>query len=122
MSELRSDDPVVFDAAVVSDLTGHPDDAEFARVIVGRFQQLLPQRVSRIEATLGEAEFTDAMDALLSLKSAAATVGAGELFVISGIVEVHLRRRDFDAAARAAQDLTAAAERADRALSAYLNA
>ncbi|GAA4381973.1 Hpt domain-containing protein [Nocardioides caricicola] len=120
MSELRNEDPIVFDAAVVSNLTGHADDAEFARVFVGRFQRMLPERLRRIDTALAEQELTDAMDAVLSLKSSAGTVGAGELFVIAGVVEVNLRRRDFEAASRAAADLPAAAERADRAFSAYL--
>ncbi|WP_243060669.1 Hpt domain-containing protein [Nocardioides sp. SR21] len=122
MSELRSENPVVFDSAVVSNLTGHADDAEFARVFVGRFQRMLPERVRRIDDALGEQDLTDAMDAVLSLKSAAGTVGAGELFVIAGIVEAQLRRRDFEAATSAAADLPAAAERADQALTAYLGA
>lgn len=122
MSELRSENPVVFDAAVVSNLTGDPDDAEFARVFVGRFQRMLPERVRRIDAALGEQDLTDAMDAVLSLKSASATVGAGELFVIAGVVEAHLRRRDFEAATAAAADLPAAAGRADEAFAAYLSA
>ena len=122
MSELRSDDPVVFDAAVVSSLTGDDEDAEFARVFVGRFQRMLPERLRRIDVALAEQDITDAMDAVLSLKSASGTVGAGELFVIGSVVEAHLRRRDFDAATRAAGDLPAAAVRADRAITAYLGA
>ena len=122
MSELRSDDPVVFDAAVVSSLTGHDEDAEFGRVLVGRFQRMLPERLRRIDAALAEEDLTDAMDAVLSLKSSSGTVGAGELFVIGSLVEAHLRRRDFDAATRAAAELAAAADRADRAITAYLGA
>lgn len=122
MRELRNEDVVVFDAAVVANLTGHDEDAEFARVFVGRFQRMLPERLRRIDAALAEQELSDAMDAVLSLKSAAGTVGAGELFVIAGLVEAHLRRRDFAAATDAAADLPAAAERADRAFTAYLGA
>ncbi len=120
MSELRSDDPLVFDAAVVADLTGHADDSEFAKVFVGRFRTMLPERVSRINAALSDEEFAEAMDAVLSLKGAAGTVGAGELFVLGGLIEVQLKRRDFAGAAQVAEDLPAAAERANDALAAYL--
>lgn len=122
MSELRSDDPLVFDATVVSDLTGHADDAEFAKVFLGRFQKMLPERVRRIDLALADQEFVEAMDAVLSLKGAAGTVGAGELFVLGGLLEGHLKRRDFASAVKVAEDLPGAAERADVALSAYLGA
>lgn len=120
MRELRNEDPIVFDSAVVSSLTGHDDDAEFGRVFVARFQRMLPERLRRIDEALAEQELTDAMDAVLSLKSASGTVGAGELFVIAGVIEANLRRRDFDAASQTAADLPAAAIRADGAFSAYL--
>lgn len=120
MSELRSDDPLVFDAAVVSDLTGHADDAEFAKVFVSRFRNMLPARVTRINVALDEQEFAEAMDAVLSLKGSAGTVGAGELFVLGGLLEGHLKRRDFASAAKVAEDLPAAAERAHSALTIYL--
>jgi HPt (histidine-containing phosphotransfer) domain-containing protein len=120
MSELRSDDPLVFDATVVSDLTGHADDAEFAKVFVGRFNKMLPERVARINTGLADQEFAEAMDAVLSLKGAAGTVGAGELFVLGGLIEAHLKRRDFASAAKVAEDLPGAAERAHHAFTVYL--
>lgn len=120
MSEVRNDDPVVFDASVVSDLTGHSDDQAFAREFVAKFQKMLPARVARIEQALAEQELVDAMDAVLSLKSASGTVGTGELYVLGALLEGHLKRRDFAAATAVAEDLPAAAERADRAISAHL--
>lgn len=121
MSEVRSEDPLVFDASVVTNLTGHADDLEFAQVFVTRFRRMLPERLRRIDEGLAEEEFVDAMDAVLSLKGASGTVGAGELFVLAALVESHLKRRDFAAAATVAGDLPAAADRADRAFAAFLS-
>lgn len=120
MTEVRSEDPLVFDAAVVSNMTGHPDDDSFARQFVSKFRRMLPERVRRINLALDEQEFADAMDAVLSLKGASGTVGAGELFVLGGLIEGHLRRRDFASATGVAADLPAAAARADRAFAAFL--
>ena len=119
---VRSEDPLVFDASVVLSLTGHVDDAEFAQEFVTRFRRMLPERLRRIDESLAEEEFAEAMDSVLSLKGAAGTIGAGELFVISGLLENHLKRRDFAAATTVAEDLPAAAERADRAFAAFLGA
>lgn len=120
MTELRSEDPLIFDATVVSNLTGHADDIAFAQEFVTRFRRLLPERVRRIDAALAEEEFVDAMDAVLSLKGASGTVGAGELFVLAALMEGHLKRRDFAAATTVAADLPAASQRADRAFESFL--
>ena len=120
-SEVRSDDPLIFDATVVTNLTGHADDLEFAQVFVTRFRRMLPERTSRINQALADHELVDAMDAVLSLKGASGTVGAGELFVLAALMEGHLKRRDFDAATTVASDLPAASERADKAFAAFLN-
>jgi HPt (histidine-containing phosphotransfer) domain-containing protein len=120
MADVRSPNPLVFDATVVADLTGHADDSEFARVFVSRFRKMLPERLRRIDVALDDQEFAAAMDAVLSLKGAAGTVGAGELFVLGGLVEGHLRRRDFASATQVAEDLPAAAERAHNAFTVYL--
>lgn len=121
MSEVRSEDPLVFDATVVSNLTGHTDDLAFAQQFVAKFRAMLPTRVARINEALAEEEVVDALDAALSLKGASGTVGAGELFVLGALLEGHLKRRDFAAATAVAADLPAAAERADRAFAAFLN-
>lgn len=120
MSEVRNEDPLVFDASVVTNLTGHAGDTEFALEFVARFRRMLPERLRRIDVALGEEEFVDAMDAALSLKGASGTVGAGELFVLGSLIEGHLKRRDFAAATTVAADLPAAAARADRAFAGFL--
>ena len=110
----------VFDPGAVSSLTGHLDDREFAIVFVTRYRRMLPERVRRILAALRDGDADEAMDAVLSLKVSASTVGAGELFELGGRIEGHLRRCDITGAVLAAGELAAAAVRVDRALTAWL--
>jgi HPt (histidine-containing phosphotransfer) domain-containing protein len=110
----------VFDARAVRSLTGHADDRAFARVLVGRFRQLLPLRVRRIAAAVQTSDHEDAMDAVLSLKASSSTIGAVELHAIAVRVEGHLKSRDVRAAIVAASELPAAEQRATRALTAFL--
>ena len=86
--------PVVFDARAVRSLTGHADDRAFARILVGRFRQLLPLRVRRIARAVQMADLDDAMDAVLSLKASSSTIGAVELHEIAVRVEGHLKGKD----------------------------
>jgi HPt (histidine-containing phosphotransfer) domain-containing protein len=112
--------PTVFDVRAVRNLTGHAGDGAFAHVFVRRFRQLLPVRVRRIAAALHTHDLDEAMDAVLSLKTAAGTLGATELHQISARIEHHLRNLDPDAALVAASELPAAQQRADQALTAFL--
>ena len=112
--------PVVVDARAVRNLTGHANDRAFARVLVSRYRQLLPLRVRRIGAAVRTRDLGDAMDAVLSLKTASSTLGAGELHEIAVRIEAHLLRDDFGAAVVAASELPAAEYRAERALTAFL--
>lgn len=114
--------PVVFDASAVDSLTGHAGDREFALVFVTRFRRILPERVRRIVATIADHDAADAMDAVLSLKAASGTLGAGELFELGARMEACLRHLDLLGAAAVAEELPAAAERAYHALTAYLEA
>jgi len=112
--------PVVFDASAVGSLTGHAGDREFALVFVTRFRRMLPERVRRIVAAIGSHDAGDAMDAVLSLKAASGTLGAGELFELGALMEARLRHLDLQGAAQVAEGLPAAAERAYYALTTYL--
>ena len=112
--------PAVFDATAVSSLTGHPDDRAFAIVLVTRYRALLPERVRRIAVALVEHETDDALDAVLSLKVASATVGAGELAQIAERVERLLRRGDVAQAVLLEPELAAAVRRAHHALDDFL--
>ena len=111
----------VFDPKAVSSLTGHADDHEFAFVFVGRFRQLLPERVRRIEAAMVGSDLREAMDAVLSLRTSSCTLGAEELCAVSTRIENHLRASDFAGARVAARDLAEAEHRADDALAAFLS-
>jgi HPt (histidine-containing phosphotransfer) domain-containing protein len=112
--------PVVFDVFAVRSLTGHAGDGAFAQVFVRRFRQLLPVRVRRIAAALHAHDIDEAMDAVLSLKTAAGTLGGAELNQISCRIEHHLRNLDPAAALVAASELPAAQQRAEQALTAFL--
>ena len=122
MTEKHEPGTVVFDPSAVAALTGDVGDDAFAPVFVGKFRALLPERVRRIAITLGSDDVDDALDAVLSLKVSACAVGAGELCRIGRTLEAHLRHLDLARARLVAVDLTAAADRADAALGAYLAA
>lgn len=122
MTEKHEPGTVVFDLSAVAALTGDVGDDAFAPVFVGKFRALLPERVRRIAITLGSDDVDDALDAVLSLKVSACAVGAGELCRIGRTLEAHLRHLDLAQARLVAVDLTAAADRADAALGAYLAA
>lgn len=122
MTEKHEPGTVVFDPSAVAALTGDVGDDAFAPVFVGKFRALLPERVRRIAITLGSDDVDDALDAVLSLKVSACAVGAGELCWIGRTLEAHLRHLDLARARLVAVDLTAAADRADAALGAYLAA
>lgn len=110
----------VFDATAVADLTGDPRDAAFACVFVTRFRGLLPERVRRIDAALSGGDRDEQLDAVLSLKVASATVGAGELCGLAAQIEQHVRRDELVLAAAVSALLPDAAARADDAFAAYL--
>jgi HPt (histidine-containing phosphotransfer) domain-containing protein len=112
--------PAIFDARAVRSLTGHSEDRAFARVFVSRYRQLLPLRVRRIACALQAGEVDEAMDAVLSLKSASSTLGAGELVDLGSRIEECLRRDDLVAATTLAGALPGAARRTERALTAFL--
>lgn len=114
------DAPVVFDPTAVHSLTGHADDLAFAAVFVTRYRGLLPERVRRIATALTAAEVDDVMDAVLSLKVSSATVGTLELAGLAAAIERMVRAGDLVAARVAVRTLARAAERADRALGAFL--
>ena len=110
----------VFDAAAVADLTGDPGDAAFATAFVARFRDLLPERVRRIVAALAGDDPDETLDAVLSLKVSAATVGAGELRDLAARIEEHLRAGEPGPARAESEHLAETAARADRAFAAYL--
>jgi HPt (histidine-containing phosphotransfer) domain-containing protein len=113
--------PAVFDANAVSSLTGHDDDVRFALDFVARFRRLLPGRVRRIEMAILGDDYKEAMDAVLSLRTSACTLGAQELCAVSTRIEERLRASDLPGARVAAQDLAGAEHRADEAFATFLS-
>ncbi|GAW50872.1 MULTISPECIES: Hpt domain-containing protein [unclassified Nocardioides] len=120
MSDVLSP-PTAFDATAVSSLTGHDDDVQFALDFVARFRRLLPGRVSRIESAMLGDDYREAMDAVLSLRTSACTLGAQELCAVSTRIEEHLRVSDLAGARVAAQGLAGAERRADDAFATFLS-
>jgi HPt (histidine-containing phosphotransfer) domain-containing protein len=120
MSDVLSS-PAVFDANAVSSLTGHDDDVQFALDFVARFRRLLPGRVRRIESAMLGDDYKEAMDAVLSLRTSACTLGAQELCAVSTRIEEHLRASDLHGARVAAQGLAGAEHRADEAFATFLS-
>jgi HPt (histidine-containing phosphotransfer) domain-containing protein len=121
MSDVIAQPAAVFDVSAVSSLTGHADDHAFAHVFVARFRRLLPERVRRLDAALRSQERKEAMDAVRSLTVSSCTIGAGELALLGGRIEDHVRRSDYACALTAAAELPDAIGRVDEALAAFLD-
>jgi hypothetical protein len=121
---MMTETTAVFDAAAVSSLTGHPDDAAFAVVFVTRYRRLLPERVRRVTLAVRADDLLDdphdALDAVLSLKVASSTVGTHELRELARRIEAEVRAGEQGVAIAATDLLPAAADRADRALGEFL--
>ncbi len=100
-------------------LLGDCGDAAFVGSLVGRYRDLLPDRVASVLARVAEQDVAAAMDRVLSLKVASATVGARELASLAGRVETDLSLGALDDALLHAQQLPRAACRADGALAPF---
>lgn len=111
----------VFDARVVTNLTGDSGDLAFAHDFVSRFRRLLPERVSRIRGSLRAEEVKEALDAVRSLKVSACMLGAQELCGVCIRIEEQLRRSDLVGCRVVAEELIGAELRVDRALDAFLH-
>jgi HPt (histidine-containing phosphotransfer) domain-containing protein len=120
MIEIDEGAAVAFDATAVASLTGDPADPAFAAVFVSRYRALLPDRVRRTAVAVRGEDLDDALDAVLSLKVASATVGCRHLGELAGRIEERLRAGEHGAAVAAANLLPEAARRADHALEEFL--
>lgn len=110
----------VLDRAVLDRLTEGLADRAFVASLAHRFRGLLAERLDRIATALDAGDLDAAMDAALSLKASAATMGAGELAELARLVEDAVRRQDLDHAATAIPALYVAAARCRQALADYL--
>ena len=113
-------DVATFDEAALRRMSREVDDRAFAWLFASRYRQMLVGRVTRITTALQQPDVDAALDAVLSLKVASATVGTCELADLALKVEDDVRRHDVTAARLTASRLWPAAARADHALGAYL--
>jgi hypothetical protein len=113
-------DVATFDETALRRIIAEVEDRSFAWMFASRYRQMLVGRVARITTALQQLDVDTALDAVLSLKVASATVGTCELADLAEQVEADVRRQDVSAARLSASRLWPAAVRADRALGTYL--
>lgn len=111
---------VTFDDGALRRISFEVDDHAFVWMFASRYRQMLIGRVSRITTALQQHNEEAALDAVLSLKVASATVGTAELVDLARTLEGQVRAHDLAGARLLAGRLWPAALRADRALAAYL--
>ena len=111
---------VTFDDDALRRISFEVDDNAFVWMFASRYRQMLIGRVSRITTALQQHDEDAALDAVLSLKVASATVGTAELVELACSLESKVRTHDLAGARLQAGRLWPAALRADRALAAYL--
>ncbi|MGZ6744742.1 MAG: hypothetical protein ACXVD0_02450 [Nocardioides sp.] len=108
------------DESVLDRLGREVEDASYPTVFASRYQQMLPKRVGRIAESLGEGDLVTALDAVLSLRVASATVGTCQLVAIARDIETSVRELDLASARTASHRLAVVASRAETALDGYL--
>ena len=113
-------DDTALDVGVLERLVTDLGDRAFVASLIGRFEGLLERRLHRIAVSLETADVDAAMDAVLSLRASAATIGALELLDLASRVEDAVRRLDLAHAAAELPRLHAAAHRCRGALASYL--
>lgn len=114
--------PAPFDAGALARLASEVEDTAYPAVFAARYQQMLPERLSRILQALGRGDLDSTLDAVLSLRVSSTTVGTCELAAVAREIEGDVRRLDVAAARRCAVRLEPAASRAQLALRGYLAA
>jgi HPt (histidine-containing phosphotransfer) domain-containing protein len=113
-------DDTALDVAVLERLAADLGDRAFVATLLGRFEDLLERRLHRIAASLRTGDADSAMDATLSLKASAATIGARELLDLAASIEHDVRRDDLARAVAELPRLHPAGHRCRRALADYL--
>ena len=121
MTQLASSGPSALDTDALSRLAHAVGDISFPPRFAALYRALLPDRVTRIARSLVGHDLDAALDAILSLKVSSMTVGTQELAALACLIEGEVRVFDLPAARTAAGFLTAATDRADAALAAYLD-
>lgn len=106
----------VLDTTVIARLGTDLGDPCFVRRFVATYRDMLPGRVQRVFSALDADDREDLMDAVLSLRTSATTVGATALAALADDVEQQVRRADPAAARRAVRLLRGTADRTSQAL------
>ncbi|MEP7738841.1 Hpt domain-containing protein [Nocardioides sp. 31GB23] len=106
----------VLDTAVITQLGTDLGDRAFVGRFVGTYLRMLPGRVGRVLTALETEDHDDLMDAVLSLRTSASTVGAVALASLAQDVEQHVRAGDTVGARRAVRRLSSTAQQTCQAL------
>jgi HPt (histidine-containing phosphotransfer) domain-containing protein len=99
--------PIV-DSSVLENVTG--GDAEFAREIMGFYQEALPKDVNKIQEAILAADMTGVERSGHGVKGAAANVGAMRLSRLAGRIELAAREGDMEECRKMAARLPALLE------------
>lgn len=106
----------ILDATVITQLGDDLGDRAFVDRLVATYRRMLPGRVERVVAALEAGDLDALMDAVLSLRTSATTMGATALATLAQDVEQHVRVADTVAARRAVRRLPGTAEKTSLAL------
>ena len=106
----------ILDTAVITQLGTDLGDRAFVDRFLGTYLRMLPARVERVLFALEAEDHDDLMDAVLSLRTSATTVGAVALADLAQDVEEHVRVADTVGARRAVRRLSSTARQTSRAL------
>ncbi len=106
----------ILDTAVITQLGDDLGDRAFVEHLVGTYRRMLPGRVERVVTALEAGDLDALMDAVLSLRTSATTMGATALATLAEDVEQHVRVADTVAARRAVRRLPGTAKRTCQAL------
>ncbi|WP_193608763.1 Hpt domain-containing protein [Nocardioides lijunqiniae] len=109
------------DATCLERLAHDVSSLPFVVAFVEKYDRLLPERVRRVVGHIAEGDLDQALDAVLSLRVSSTFVGAQELVELSRRVEDHLRTGDLVGAALRAALIHEAAQRTQRALTAFVS-
>ena len=106
----------ILDTAVITQLGTDLGDRAFVDHFLGTYLRMLPARVERVLFALEAEDHDDLMDAVLSLRTSATTVGAIALADLAQDVEEHVRVADTVGARRAVRRLSSTARQTSQAL------
>ncbi|CAN5347784.1 hypothetical protein BH11ACT8_BH11ACT8_20340 [soil metagenome] len=111
----------VFDPSTLHRLIDDTDSRSFVLDLVGTYRRMLQPRIERIADRVAAVDVEDALDAARSLRGSSLMIGAFELAGLAARIERALHDLDLPAARAGVAPLSAAAARADEALSEFVS-